>query len=265
MEFNPNELILDKVRSVEEYDIATDELVGMTKLAEEPKLSTSADDTEITDAYGSTIADLYRAQKGEFTYTNSLHSLDLAASQYGTKKEVATSSNKIIVPVSETIQIGSNGEVKLKYVPVGTSGAEVKEVKIVNDNNTYGKTYTVSASPAEDKFTINAVSKKITLPSDVTGRVFVHYERESEQAIKITKRTDSEPEVRKLIIHALFRDPCNKNIVYAGVIVCPRAQIDPTNVELNLTSDGKHAVAYKLQKPFCDEDGKLFDIIVTAD
>ena len=265
MEFNLNELILDKVRSVEEYDIATDELVGMTKLAEEPKLSTSADNTEITDAYGSTIADLYRAQKGEFSYTNSLHSLDLAAAQYGTKKEVATASKKIIVPVSETIQIGTDGEVGLKYVPVGTTGAEVKEVKIVNENNTFGKTYTVSATPGDGKFTINAASKKITLPSDVTGKVFVHYERESEQAIKITKKSDSETEVRKLIIHALFRNPCNKNIVYAGVIVCHRAQIDPTSVELNLTPDGKHSVVYKLQKPFCDDDGKLFDIIVTAD
>ena len=45
----------------------------------------------------------------------------------------------------------------------------------------------------------------------------------------------------------------------------PRAQINPENVELNLTADGKHSASYRLQKPYCDENAKLFDIIVYKD
>lgn len=264
-DFNPNELILEKIRAVEEYDPATDELTGRYTQIEDPSLKTSAEANEVTDAMGVSIAEFYKAQKADFTFNNSLFSLDLAASQFGTKKEIATSVKKITMPVSETIAVGAGGTVELKYVPVGTKGAEVKYVKVINTNNTFGKTYTVSATSGEGKFTINAASRTITLPADVTGRVFVKYEKESETAVKISKSTDGVPEVKKLLIHAIFHDPCNKNLVYAGVISCPRAQIDPSSVELSLKSDGKHSAAYKLQKPYCNAESNLFDILVSED
>lgn len=263
--FNPNELILERIRTVEEYDPATNELTGYFTQIEDPSLKTSAEGTEVTDAMGTSIMTFYNAQKGTFDFTNSLFSLDLAASQFGTRKEVADESNKITVPVSETITIGSDHTVVLKYVPVGVAGAEVKYVKVINANNTFGETYEVAATAAEGKFTIDAKTKTITLPDGVTGRVFVNYNKESEKAVKITKRTDSEPAVKSLLIHAIFHDPCNKNIVYAGVISIPRAQIDPSSVELSLKSDGKHPASYVLQKDYCSTDAKLFDILVSED
>ena len=97
--FNPNELILEKVRNVEEYDIETNELTGRYTQIENPSLETSANGTDVTDAMGSVIATFYNAQTGTFSFDNSLFSLDLAASQFGSKKVVASSEDKIIVPV----------------------------------------------------------------------------------------------------------------------------------------------------------------------
>lgn len=265
MDFNPNELILEKIRAVEEYDPATSELTGRYTQIEDPSLQTSAEGTQVTDAMGAEITTFYNAQTGTFSFTNSLFSLDLAASQFGTKKETASSENKMVVPVSETITIGSSGTVKLKYVPIGTTGAEIKYVKVINENNTFGEKYEVAATAGDGKFTLNAETKTITLPEGVTGRVFVQYERETETAVKVTKKTDNVPEVKSLLIHAIFHDPCNANLVYAGVISVPRAQINPESVEFNLTPDGKHSAEYKLQKPYCDEEAKLFDIIVSED
>lgn len=265
MAFNPNELILEKIRAVEEYDPATNELTGRYTQVEDPSLKTSADATDVTDAMGTPIQTFYTAQKGTFDFTNSLFSLDLAASQFGTTKVVATDSAKIKVPVSETITIGAGGTVELKYVPIGTKGAEVKYVKIINDNNTFGETYRVSATVGDGKFTIDAANRTITLPEGTTGRVFVNYEKESATTVQVVKRTDGVPEVKTLLIHAIFHDPCNKNLVYAGIIRCPRAQIDPSSVELSLKSDGKHPAAYILNKEYCSEDGALFDILVSED
>lgn len=265
MAFNPNELVLEKIRAVEEYDPATNELVGRYTQIEDPSLKTSADAQEVTDAMGSTVATFYKAQKGNFDFSNSFFSLDLAASQYGTEKILASDENKIIIPVSETITIGSDHTVKLKYVPVGTAGAEVKYVKVINENNTFGDTYEVSATAGEGKFTIDATTQTITLPEGVTGRVFVNYERETTKAAQVTKRTDNTPKVKTLLIHAIFHEICNTNIVYAGVIRCPRAQIDPSSTEINLSPDGKHAASYILQRDYCDEDGALFDILISED
>lgn len=263
--FNPNELVLERIRSVEEYDTSTKELLGRYTQIEEPSLQTGAEGTDVTDAMGAPIMTFYNAQTGTFSFTNSLFSLDLAASQFGTEKKVASSSDKIVIPVSETIEIGSDHKVKLKYVPVGATGAEVKYVKVINSNNTFGKTYEVNAVAGEGKFTLDAAAQTITMPDDVTGRVFVNYERESEKAVQIDKTTDSVPKVKSLLIHAIFHDPCDKNLVYSGVISCPRAQIDPSSVELNLTSNGKHTASYILQKAYCDEDSKLFAILVSED
>ena len=265
MAFNPNELVLERIRSVEEYDTATNELLGRYTQIESPSLKTSADGTEVTDAMGASIMTFYNAQKGTFDFTNSLFSLDLAASQFGTKKKIAGTDNKIIVPVSETITIGSDHTVTLKYVPVGTEGAEVKYVKVINANNTFGETYEVSSVGGDGKFTLNAETKTITLPEGVTGRVFVNYNRETEKAVQIDKTTDSVPTVKSLFIHAIFHDPSATNLVYSGIISCPRAQIDPSSVELNLTSDGKHGASYLLQKEYCSDEAKLFTILVSED
>lgn len=262
--FNPNELVLEKIRAVEEYDIATSELTGRYTQIEDPSLNTSADGTQVVDAMGAEIVTFYNAQTGTFSFTNSLFSLDLAASQFGSKKEIASADNKITVPVSETISI-VDGVATLKYVPVGVEGAEVKYAKVINENNTFGETYTVSAVAGEGKFTVDAASKKLTFPEGTTGRVFVQYDKESENAVRVTKKTDGVPEVKSLLIHAIFHDPCNTNLVYAGVISVPRAQINPESVDLSLTSEGKHSAEYRLQKPYCDETAKLFDIIVSQD
>lgn len=262
--FNPNEVILERVRSVEEYNIETDELEGRYTNIEDPSLQFSANGTTVTDATGAEVVTFYNAQTGTFDFTNSFHALDLMASQFGTKKEIGSEDNKILTPVSETIAI-KDGKVVLKYVPVGVAGAEVKYVKVINSSNEFGDKYEVAATAADGKFTIDAASKTITLPEGVTGKVFVKYEKESVNAVRVTKTTDGVPEVKKLLIHAIFHEKCNTNRVIAGVIQVDRAQINPESVELNLTADGKHSASYKLQKNPCDDSAKLAEVILYED
>ncbi|WP_343247486.1 hypothetical protein [Diplocloster hominis] len=263
--FNPNELILERIRAVEAYNPATDELIGRLTQIEEPVLETSATALDVVDAMGTPIHTFYNAQQGKFSGSNSLFSLDLAASQFGAEKVVATADNKITMYASETVTIGSDATVVLKHVPVGASGAEIKYVKVINDNNTFGETYEVAAAAGAGKFTLAAATKTITLPEGTTGRVFVNYAYESDNAVSISKSTDKIPEVQKLLIHAIFHDPCDANLVYAGIIVCPRAQLDPTAISLSLKSDGKHPFTYSLKKPYCADSAKLFDILVSRD
>lgn len=268
MAFNPNELIIEKVRAVEEYSTATNELIGRYTQIEDPSLSTSADGTDVTDAMGTPIATFYNNQQATFGFTNSLFSLDLAASQYGTEKKLASSLAKIQIPVSETLKIDdTDNTVILSYTPVGTASSEVGFVKVINDNNTFGDTYTVSTSAdaAQKTFTIDASQKKITLPTGVTGKVFVNYVRESENAATVAKTTEDTPKAVKLLIHVIFHDPCDINKKYAGTIVAERAQLDPSSIEISLKMDGKHSATYKISKSYCSEDAKLFEILVAED
>lgn len=264
--FNPNELIIEKVRSVEAYDPDTKDLLGRYTQIEDPSLQLTANGTDVTDAMGAPITTFYNAQSGTFGFSNSLFSMDLAASQFGTEKVLASNGNELTVPVSETIEIAGDNTVTLKYEPIGVSGAEIKFVRVINSDNTFGKKYIVDSTSATDnKFTIDASAKKITLPAGTTGRVFVNYERKSETAAMISKSSDSVPAIQSLLVHVIFHAVCNPNKVYAGIVSMPRAQVDPSSIDISLTSDGKHAVSYLLRSNFCDTSAKLVDIIVAQD
>ena len=259
MSFNKNELILDRVRSLVAKDLATDEMLFRLTSLEDPTLNCTAEGEEVTDAIGALITTLYRAKKATFSATNSLISLDLAAAQYGTKKEVASADNKIIDWDYEIITIPADAtEVKLKRKPVGT----VSYIYAIANGET-GTAYTAASSASATEFVI-AADGTITLPTGLTGKIYVEYQYETENAVRIVNRASKFPEACKVIIYAYFKDKCNENLVYSGKIICPKAKLNPEQVELALTSTGKHAFEFTMMKDYCAEEGEdeLFTIIV---
>lgn len=259
MAFNKNELILDKVRSLTTHDLSTGEMLFRLTSLEDPSLQCTAEGEEITDAIGAVITTLYRAKKATFSATNSLISLDLAAAQYGTKKEIGSQTSKIKVPTYEIITIPVDAtEVKLAHVPVNNV-AWIYSIA----NGEIGTAYKVGSTASAIEFVI-AEDGTITLPTGLTGKIFVEYEYETENANRIVNRASNFPEACSLKIYAYFRDKCNENLVYSGVIIAPKAKLNPEQVELALTSTGKHAFEFTMMKDYCADDGEdeLFAIVV---
>lgn len=252
---NKNELILDKVRSLTAHDLSTNALLFRLTSLEEPTLSCTTESEEVTDAIGSIITTMYRAKKATFSASNSLFSLDLAARQFGSEKEVATAENKIVDYTYEILTI-ANKKVTLAHVP----HSAVKYIYSIVDGE-IGTVYTAGAAVTETEFTING--KEINVPTGLTGKVYVEYDYENENAMRVKNMTGTQPEACSLIIYAYFRDKCNENIVYSGKIICPKAKLNPEQVELALTSTGKHAFEFKFQKDYCSEEEELFSIIIS--
>lgn len=259
MAFNKNELILDRVRSMTFNDLSTGEMLFRLTQLEDPTLTCTSEGEEVTDALGSVITTLYRSKKATFSATNSLVSLDLAAAQYGTKKEVAETGKEIVTRTFETITIPHAAtSVKLAHKP-----ANKDDVKFIYSiaNGELGKSYKAGANASSTEFVVSD-SGTITLPTGLTGKIYVEYEFKAENAVRIVNKASKFPEAAKVVIYAIFRDACNENVVYSGVIVCPKAKFNPESVELALTSTGKHAFELNMMKDYCEDDGDLFTIIV---
>ena len=264
MAFNKNELILDKVRSLTAHDLATDEMLFRLTSLEDPSLQCTAEGEEITDAVGALITTLYRAKKATFSATNSLISLDLAAAQYGAKKELGSETNKIVTKTYEIIAIPVDAEgnvateVKLSKKPVGT----VPYIYSIANGET-GTAYKHGAAASATEFVI-AADGTITLPTGLTGKIYVEYQYEAVNAVRIVNSASKFPEACKVAIYAYFRDKCNENVVYSGVILCPKAKLNPESIELALTATGKHAFEMTMMKDYCSDEGddELFTIIV---
>lgn len=260
MAFNQNELILDKVRSLTAHDLSNGEMLFRLTSLEDPSLSCTAEGEEVVDAVGALITTLYRAKKATFSASNSLISLDLAAAQFGAKKEIASESNKIVIPTYEVLTVDGEGKIKLSNTPVG----EIKYIYALV-NGGIATRYAQSGAEGESVFSIDG--NVITVPTGVTGKIYVEYEYEADGAEKnganrIVNKTSEFPEACSMKIYAYFRDKCNENLVYSGVIVANKAKLNPESVELALTSTGKHAFEFQMMRDYCDEEAELFSIIV---
>lgn len=259
-DFNVNELILDRVRSITTFDLTDKKMIFRLTSLEESTLNCTAEGDEVVDAVGATITTLYRAKKATFSASNSLLSLDLAAAQFGSTKETASADNKITTRTYEILPV-SGATVKLANKPIVDS---VKWIYTISGNE-LGSSYPVAATATASAFAVKD-DGTITVPTGVTsGKVYIEYEYESENAVRVRNRASQFPEACYAVIYAYFRDVCNENLKYSGVIICPKAKLNPEQIELALTTTGKHAFEMSMMKDYCaDEDNdELFSIIVS--
>lgn len=256
--FNKNEVVLEKIKQASLYDLEDGRLLNRLTSIEDPSLNTTAEKEEVVDAQGNTITDIYRAKKATFGGSNSLFSLDLAASQFGATKEVASAEKKIINYMAETMTI-ANGQVKLSRVPVENS---IKYIYII-ESGEIGASYPVNVAAAAEGEAFVDNDGTITVPTDVTeGKVYVEYAYESDEAVRIVNKANEYPTAGKLVILALFRDKCTDKTIL-GSIICPKAKLNPESVDLSLTPTGKHPFEYTMMKDFCSDEEELFEIVLS--
>lgn len=293
MALNTNELILDRVRSLAAHDLSTGKLLFRLTSLEDPSLSCTAEGEEVVDAIGSLITTIYRAKKATFSASNSLISLDLAAAQYGTKKTIVDGAKvaaitdyayEILTP--EAVKTGEGDDakitgyqVKLGYDKDGTqkiTNINTDNIKYIYsvENGQIGTAYEAKAAVSATECVIAAdgtISLPVTTGTDgavkpvINGKVYVEYTYENANAMKVTNRASEFPSACSVVIYAYFKDVCNENTVYSGKIICPKAKLNPEQVELALTSTGKHAFEFQMMKDYCAEEGadELFSIIVS--
>lgn len=260
MAFNKNEVILDRVRSLTCHDLETKKMLMRLTSLEDSSLNCTAEGEEITDAIGALITTLYRAKKATFSASNSLVSLDLAAAQYGAKKEVASAQGKVTDYAYEILKV-EDGKVKLAHAPKEGS---IKWIYTI-ENNEVGTAYAVGAAATETEALVGA-DGEITMPTTVTsGKVYVEYQFETENAVRVVNKASEFPSAVSVVIYAYFRDVCNENKIYSGKIICPKAKLNPESVELALTSTGKHPFEFVINRDYCAEEGEdtLFEIILS--
>lgn len=250
-----SELLLDKVRSMTLHDIETGKMFLRLTQLEESTLNCTAEGEEIVDAIGALITTLYRAKRATFSATNSLFHTGLLAAQYGTQVETASTQKKITDYTYEILTI-DNGKVNIAHTPKD----DIKYIYSIIDGEV-GTAYEVATAADETHFSVSGTA--ITVPTGMTGKVYVEYNYDSETAVKISNKGSQFPTMCSAIIYAYFKDKCNDNVVYSGKIIAQKAKLNPEQVELSLTSTGKHPFELQFMKDYCDEENdELFAIVV---
>lgn len=245
------------------HDLTTGSMLcRLTQLAD-PSLNCTAEGEEVTDALGSRITTMYRAKSAEFTASNALFSVDLAALQYGADKEVGETGSEIVDYTYEILTFAASDAtagIALAHTPIDPESIGYA-YEIVDGG--IGRTFTAGAAASETEFQVTG--GKIIPPTDFVGQLYVEYTFKNENAVRVVNSAERFPEACSAVVYVMFRDVCNENLVYSGKIIIPKAKMNPESIEIALTSTGQHPFTLNIQKDYCDTNAQLFEVIVSSE
>ena len=209
-----------------------------------------------------------RNKQCEFSASNALFDLGLLAAQSGTQKKTAAANATIDVTVSEELDIVNGTPVQLKHIPIGTAGAEVPFLYVVNPDGTLGTKYEVAASAGENVFSVNAATQTITPPTNVTVKTkvlaFYTYTADGTDgngAVQAVADAINFPDAGRFLLEVLGHDTCDITTKYYAYIDFPAAKLS-SEFDVNLTTDGQHPFTLRCMQDYCDHEKKLFTVTV---
>ena len=225
-----------------------------------PSLNCTTETSETVDAMGATIMSFQRSKQAEFTAENSLFDLGLAAAQFGSEKQIASTDNKIVTPIFETIKV-TTGQTKitLKHQPLET----IQVIHALKGDETLGTKYTNSSAASATAFVHTEDSKEITVPTGLADgtRLFVIYEYEAESAVAVNNNAIDVPKTGKFIMEVLGCDVCDTTKLIHAYVVFPVAKLTG-EVDFTFTNEGTHSFTITCMQNYCDPEKILFSIIV---
>ncbi len=225
-----------------------------------PSLSCSSESTDAVDALGIPITTFYRAKSAEFSAENALLDLDLAAEQFGSKRQIASDTQTVIAPKYETITVETG---KTAYVLAEIPVKPVEYFYSLSEADGLGDKYTKGAAAQGHEFLYDEDTHTITIAESVPAgtQLFVKYDYNSTTANSVVSTAVDFPSAFKFTLRVLCCDVCDPTTLHVAYIIFPNAKLSP-DVELNFTTDGTHNFTINCQTDYCDREKKLFSIVV---
>lgn len=266
-----NNLLIEKVKEATMFN--SDGSVRWTAAdVSNASINVTSESTEKLDAMQNVISKLYQGKKADISFDSAFFSLGLIAAQSGTDVVNASQASPIKTAFREELTVGEtsgtvNTTVTLSRTPVGTSGAEVKYIYVMNSDRSLGTRYEVDTTAGATKFSISG--KVITLPTG-TGLftkdsvIVVYYESNVEDGASVTNTASANTDAGLFRMFVIFKDVCNEETKYSGVIEFPSAQISP-DCEIGLQFDSTYSYTLSANKKYCASDDALFKVFVPVD
>lgn len=242
------------------FENAKGELVYILKNLSEATVNVTSESKDITNARGNLVRRVYRGKTGEFSSTNAFIEMPVLASASGSDLQVASETNKLSVPFIQTVAKGTT--------TLEITGAVADTIQVIGlaGNGALVETYTKDTAAGATAFAVATTDDKttLTLPTDVNEDVtefVVKGEKSLTNGLKVINYGDKFPTAGKLTLKVLAIDPCDKDGLVAGYVVCPNFQPSP-DVELALQNDGDSTIAYNgtLAIDQCSADKELYEV-----
>lgn len=238
-------------------------LYALTQL-KEATIDITADSTDITDKDGNLVYRKYTGKKGEVNAKNAFLNLAVAETLSATEAAIATSENKIVMPMIQIVKAGDtlditgyveNSVVVNSLSPKGSMGRE--EYKL----GTQAKETEFQIKHTDESGGVAAKDELIPPTAEGETQYIVKYKKNVENGAKITNSGNKFPKSHELFFKALVVDKCDTETLKAAIIHIPSFMPSP-EFSLALQGGDSQEMDYKgaMMLNACSVDQELFSI-----
>lgn len=231
-------------------------------------IKTEGEKVTKNDAQEIPVANFWKSKNVTVTGNTSFFSLDFTAAQWGTKKRVATSADKIETPFSEDFKtVASQTTYTLKHTPYGVKGAEIKSIMSISRDDAITKTYKLGTGTATaTTFLLDADKKQITLPTGIEAgtRFFIPYTYLSSNSVAVINSAKEFPQAEKVVFEVTGYSTCDTQTSIVFYIVMENGTLS-VNSEIPLGTTDEIPFEINAAQDYCSDDKDLIKIIVPGD
>lgn len=234
------------------------EILGGLNQIQNLSINTTSESKDKLDATGVLVKRFFTSKSVEISAENAIFSLSLMGLQTGNGKQVATSEDKIELPMIKKYKKATQVE-----LPVTPKAGTLSVCGLTSDGLP-DKTlqYALGEDAGDNAYAI--AGRTLKLPTNCTEFVQVVFKYDSENAAKVLQSADKFPSECELVLSVLVSDACDKETVRQAYIVFPAFQMNP-DFDLTMDTDSAHPFSGVAAVDYCSADKSLFYIAISEE
>lgn len=251
------DIIITSLETINAFDISTGDFMFTLDELQSASLAQGQEKVDITGKQGRKLSSLKRNKTVTVSGANGILSCGLLGAQVG-----SDFANKTVEAAwVDFLTVNASHEATTNYKAIGTAGAEITELYILESVGTVRTELEQAAEAAAGKFAYDPSTKKLTFNTDVAegSQIAVYYKRKIAADV-LTNESDKYSKKCELYIDCIGEDKCAN--LYRVQIHIPKADF---NGEFTLDFGGDQTVHNFEAEGLagsCGAGGMLWDMIV---
>lgn len=251
------DIVITSLETITAFDITTGSYLFTLDELQSASIAQGQEKVDITGKQGRKISSLKRNKTVTVSGANGMLSSGLVEMQTGGKFENKATE----VSWVDFLTVDASHEAATNYKAIGTAGAEITELYILETVGTVRQSLEQAAEAAAGKFAYNPTTKKLTFHTDVPAgaQIAVYYKRKITADV-LSNESDKYSKKCELFIDCVGEDKCAN--VYHVQFHIPKADF---NGEFTLEFGGDQSVHNFEAEGLagaCGAGGMLWDMII---
>ena len=251
------DIVITSLETITAFDITTGSYLFTLDELQSASIAQGQEKVDITGKQGRKISSLKRNKTVTVSGANGMLSSGLVELQTGGKFENKATE----VSWVDFLTVDASHEAATNYKAIGTAGAEITELYILETVGTVRQSLEQAAEAAAGKFAYNPTTKKLTFHTDVPegAQIAVYYKRKITADV-LSNESDKYSKKCELFIDCVGEDKCAN--VYHVQFHIPKADF---NGEFTLEFGGDQSVHNFEAEGLagaCGAGGMLWDMII---